>query len=167
METTKYITSGKRSIDRAAVWEIIAVIVAIIGLIVQVALSVYTYNKRYDSSCNSSDGFKVSFGANSNTAASTLTASAGSVWYGAWQKSGKSNTIYQIRYKPSGVTAFGPVIRTLTFTENGKENKQGDWRLTRSKYSQKYDIQVQRMSNKSSSSVLRIDWAVDDYYAAN
>ena len=154
----------REKIDTAAVaWEIVAAIVAIIGVIVTVVVGVATYNSRYDSSANAADGFKITYSASNNTGASSLTASAGSVWYGAFQQSGNSNTSYDFYYKKTSAASYSGCIKSLNFTKNGTSGKQGDWRLARSKSSQKYDVKVKRTSNKGTSSVLRVDWAVDSY----
>ena len=154
---------NKRTDKARIVWEIIAVVIAIIGVVVTVTIGVATYNTRYDSSANSSDGFKIKFSKSHNTGASTLSASAGSVWYGVFQKSGKAGTTYNIYYKKSSNSKYSSCIKSLTFYENGTAGKKGDWRLARSKNSQKYDVKVSRITNINSKSVLRVDWAVDSY----
>lgn len=143
-------------------WEIIAAVATIIGVIVTICVGVSQYNSRYDSSCQAADAFQIKYDSTRNVGATSVTASAGSVWYGSWQKSGKSKTTYDYYYKKSSSSSYS-YVRTLTFNGNGTSNRQGDWRLTRSKYSQMYDIKVSRTSNKTSNSVLEVDWAVDDY----
>lgn len=49
----------------------------------------------------------------------------------------------------------------MTFNKNGTKYAKGAWKLAKSKYSQKYDIKVKRTSNKTSKSVLCVDWGVD------
>ncbi len=145
------------------VWEIVAVVVAVIGVVVTVVVSVATYNSRYDSSAVCADGFKITFNSTSNAGASTLSASAGSVWYGAFQKSGKSGTSYDFYYKKTTSSKYGDCVNTVTFDTNGTSGKHGDWRLARSNNAQKYDVKVKRTSHKKSKSVLRVDWSVDSY----
>lgn len=152
---------NEKTIDQSRV--IADIIIGVIAIIVAVAVGIATYNTRYDSSAQSSNGFKVPYRSNNNSGTATLTASAGSVWYGAFQKSGKSDTTYDFYYKKTSAASYSDCVKSITFKKNGTDGKKGDWRLARSKYSQKYDVKVKRTSNKSSDSVLRVDWAVDSY----
>lgn len=154
--------SADRKVDRAHVWQIIAVVVTIVGLVITVAIAVATFNMRYDASCSAADSFQITYNSTKNTGASTLTASAGSVMYGAWQYSGTSCTTYDFYYKKSSNATYSHV-RTVTFLGNGTNYRQGEWRLARSYSTQKYDVKIARTSNKTTNSVIRVDWAVDDY----
>lgn len=150
-------------IDKANIWNIIAAIAAIIGVVVAIVIGIEAYNSRYDSSARAADAFRMDFCSTSNTAATTLTASAGSVWYGAWQASGSSDTTYAFYYKKTSSANYSNCIKTLTFNKNGTKGAKGDWRLARSRNSQKYDVKVRRTSNKKTKSKLRVDWSVDSY----
>ena len=153
--------ANDRSVERS--YGVIEIVVAIVSVIVVVAVAIFTYNTRYDSSAQSSSGFELKYSTNVNSASSTLMASAGSVWYGCFQKSGKANTEYCFYYKPTSKSNYGSCVREVNFKKNGAANAKGDWLLAKSRYSQKYDIKVSRTSNKKTNSCLHVDWAVDSY----
>lgn len=156
-----------KKLDKASIcWEIIAVVVSLVGIIVSIAIGIVTYNHRYDADAKSADAFKASYSSTSNEASSTLTSSAGSVWYGVFQKSGEPDTWYTVYYKKSTESEYNNLAqRSLGFTKNGAKYKKGQFRLARSHYSMRYDVKIKRISNKTSSSVLEVDWAVENYGA--
>lgn len=141
-----------------------ALVFTIIGIVVSIVLAVGTYNTRYDSSAQASGELVYSFSTDNNSGSATLTASAGSVWYGAWQKTGTSgsSTSYTMYYKKTSASKYD-TVRNLSFKYNGVSYRKGDWRLARSRNSQKYDVKIRRTSNKTTKSSLAVDWAVDSY----
>lgn len=136
---------------------IFGIILTFIGIIVTIALSVWTYNHRYDANAIAADAFVMTFQSNSNVAAATIKASAGTIYYGYFQKSGSCPTKYQMYYKKTSSSSY-TTLKSFTIYQNN--DPEGDFRMLYSRYSGSYDIKVQRTSNKSVTTKLEVDWCI-------
>lgn len=144
-------------IDKARAVQWIAVGVTLLGIVVAAYLSVWTYNHRYDASAEASTSLKFEFTTSQNVAVKSFTASAGSLYYGYWQDSGKTPVKYTFYYKKNSKSSYSRLDEVTIYSN---DDYTGDYKILTSKNSQKYDFKVTKMSQKSKKSVARIDLGV-------
>lgn len=146
---------------RAIDWVIAGVIIAIIALgatVVGIAVSVNAYNHRYDANAKAAQGLEFTLSGKSSDAG-TITMSAGKCTYGYFQKSGKVNTKYVLKYKKTENSSYSTLKSEFTIYENN--NYEGAYLLASNKYSQSYDIKLEKKNNKSNETVFEIDFGIE------
>lgn len=146
---------------RIAEW-VIALIVGIISIgvaVASVAVGVHTYNHRYDASAKAAQGLEFTLSNNKDSGAGTITMSAGRCTYGYFQKSGKVNTKYVLKKKKTEDSSYSTLKSEFTIFENN--NYEGAYLLASSKYSQSYDIKLEKKNNKSNETVFEIDFGIE------
>ena len=154
------VSTNKMNMDRANVdllaW--ITIGVTLLGIVVAVSLGVWTYNHRYDASAEASDSMKFTFTETRNVAAKSFTQSAGKVYYGYWQDSGKTPVKYRFYYKRSEWSEYYIEDDAVWIYEN--DEYDGDYKFSSRSKSQKYDFKVKKMTKQNANSKLIVDWAV-------
>ena len=148
---------GKNDKANIALEIVVAIIVGIVTCVVTIAVGVWTYNHRYDANAEASGGASFSFESNHNSDSCSFTSSAGTIRYGFFQASGSKNTKYDLSYKKNNNTSYNFLKSTECYSNNDYD---GDYYLTYSSYSQKYDFKVDRKNNKSTSSSFEVDWGI-------
>lgn len=138
-------------------WTIVGIIVTVISIGVTVGLSVNAYNHRYDSTAVAAGSIEFSYSSSKQSAAGTLTASAGTLEYGYYQKSGSSNTKYYMTYKKNNDSTY-LFLREVTVYANN--DYTGSYDILKNNYSQAFDIRIDRKNNASTNSVFYFDWGV-------
>ncbi len=150
----------KRSKARFPWLVIIPIIIAAVSLGVAVAslvISADTYNKRYDATAESAGALEFTFAANGkNSGEGTFTATAGTLTYGYFQKSGDTPSEYSLRYKRVGGGGFNDLRKSLTVYRNN--NYTGDFYFATNNCSEKYEIKCERKNNTDRELVFEFDW---------
>lgn len=133
-----------------------AIAISAVALIVSiVALGVNIYNARYNTSqvqSGVSSVMKYTSGKTVNNM--DMTPAKGTLYAGAKQDSGKSGTKYLVKYKKSSSASYTAPYR-LTFNKNGVYSSS--MKLTKTNGSTKYNFQLLKENNVSTSSQVSCD----------
>lgn len=143
-------------------WVIVGVVVGILTLgvtVVAVAVSVNQYNHRYDADAESATGLEFTLSNNKDSTSGSVTMSAGKCTYGYFQKSGPVNTKYVLKYKKTSSSSYSTLKSEFTVYSNN--DYEGSYTLGNNKYSQKYDIKLEKKNNKSKKTVFEVDFAIE------
>lgn len=145
-------------IDKARVLNVINVVITIIGIIVSVVIAVHTYLHRYDEMAEATGEVKVAFDVGDTSACGTFTISAGDVDCGFHQVFGTTRSATQYVVFSKKASAFNyKKYKEIYLTPN---ESNGDYDFKSSWFSQKYDVKVERKSNKDTYTSFRMDFAV-------
>ena len=141
-----------------AILKIVSLLVTIAGVVVSIFVAVSDYNHRYDADATAADEIAFSFYSGDDTCAGTINMSAGTVYCGYYQILGTtaSSTKYEVYSKKSSKKSY-TLYDTVYLSPNTSD---GDYKFKSSWFSQKYDINVKRKTNKDTTSSFRMDFAV-------
>ena len=136
----------------------ITLLVAAIDLVI----SCKAYDDRYNttfSDAKSAQEIQFTYKSNGKTSGSdTVTMTAGTLYYGYFQKFGAKNTQYAISYKKFNSQNY-TLVKTVRISNNNIYYG-GDYMLTTSSGSMKYNIKVEKKNNISSNSEFVLDLAI-------
>lgn len=160
------ITASKfrRNTERANVgplfWTIVGVVVGVLSLVgtgVAIGVSVNQYNHRYDSNATAAGGLEFTL-QNKDQLNQSFTCSAGELTYGYFQKSGTTNTSYELKYKETSDSTFKTLKSEFTIYKNN--DYYGEYAFKNNKYSSSFDIKLVKKNNKTSKTVFEFDWGI-------
>lgn len=153
---------SKKSIKAtSAAWAIAGVIIAAITLgatVVTIIIGVKTYRHRFDTEASASAALEFTLSNGKESAAGTITISAGSSTYGYFQKSGPTHTKYVLHRKKSSDKYYNYLKQEFTIYRNN--DHQGPYHFANTSYSGKYDIKLEKKNNKLRKTVFEFDCAV-------
>ncbi len=155
---TTSVSIRQKTDNARIVWEIVALIATIIGILVNIVLQIWQYESRYDHYVGASGAIEISFSSGHNVGANTMKASAGNLYYGIVQKSGTTPTEYKLYYKASS-SPYYTVLKEAIYCFN-LNNPVGDYHMLYSSSSGFYDFKAERKNNLNTDAVLEVDWGV-------